>query len=53
MYYHLEPKRDQQTRVFLRLIASDPELDHKLSSILCLFATDMPQTKGGYAHHGW
>jgi hypothetical protein len=42
---------DQTSRDFIRLICHDPELDFRLSQLLVLFGTDMPETHGGYAHH--
>lgn len=37
---------------FIQIVGSDPDLDQRLSRLLALFATDMPKTYGGYAHHG-
>jgi hypothetical protein len=43
---------DSVTSRFLRIVTIDPDLDYRLSCLLVLFATDMPKTVGGYAHHG-
>jgi hypothetical protein len=40
------------TRRFIRIVTNDVDLDIRLSRLLSLFATDMPETTGGYAHHG-
>lgn len=36
---------------FIHIVCSDPQLDFDLSRLLVLFATDMPETYGGYGHH--
>jgi hypothetical protein len=36
---------------FIQIVANDPHLDYNLSRLLALFATPMPRTTGGYAHH--
>lgn len=43
---------DVITTRFIRMVCTDAELDYNLSRLLMLFAVDMPETQGGYAHHG-
>jgi hypothetical protein len=42
---------DLCTKRFIQIVANDPHLDYNLSRLLALFATPMPRTTGGYAHH--
>ena len=49
--YVKRESNDACTWRFIHIMASDPDLDYRLSRLLLLFATDMPETYGGYAHH--
>ena len=40
------------TKRFIEIMVSDAEVDYVIGELLSLFATDMPKTYGGWAHHG-
>ena len=50
--YWYKSSKAMVTRRFLQTVCYDPDLDQRLSRLLVLFATDMPETYGDYAHHG-
>lgn len=43
---------DSVSSRFIRIVTVDPDLDHRLGRLLALFATDLPEWTGDYAHHG-
>lgn len=43
---------DAITRFFLKMMASDPELDYTLCRLGPLFVGEVPKTFGEYEHHG-